>query len=135
MRAFIIAAIFALSACGAPPAEKSQTAPKEEARAPAPQFETTELAGNFFVGVASANIGPAAYPDLAREACGSRSFCKVGIWTDPERLPRGFPMTDREVGAQIFMYSLNRETGFEQTLWNCQVVPQSDPANCGLGPA
>lgn len=135
MRALVFASILTLAACGAPPADEAQTPPAEATPRPSAKLETTELAGNFMVAVAPAAAVAATYPDLARQACGSRTFCKVGIWTDPGFLPRGFPMTDREVAAQVFQYSLNRNTGFEQTLWNCRVAPQTDQANCGLGPA
>ena len=69
-------------------------------------------------------------PDIAREECGTRSFCKIMGWTDSAYQPRGFPMTDREVNAMTFSYSLNRDTGYEQVSWNCDIYKDIDPSGC-----
>ncbi len=68
--------------------------------------------------------------DIVREECGTRSFCKIMGWTDPAYEPRGFPMTDREVSAMTFSYSLNRDTGYEQVLWNCDIYKDVDSSGC-----
>lgn len=131
----LLALSLALVSCGppAPPAGTEKAEPSPPADQPIRALERREIANDFFVVVLDASVSPARYPDFARELCGERGFCKVGVWTDASLLPRGFPMTDREVAGEMFQYGLNRDTGYEATIWNCQVNPQDDPSNCGLG--
>jgi hypothetical protein len=129
MKRFVICLALALAACGAEPANGPQDAAEPPPRMPSP-LPMREIAGNFTVITVSRADDGKRFADQARYICGDKSFCKVGIWTDPDLMPRGFPMTDREVAGQAFMYSLNRDTGFEQTLWRCDWYPQSDPDHC-----
>lgn len=76
------------------------------------------------------NADPETLPDIARQQCGSQKICKVIGWTDPNFAARAFPMTDREVEAQAFQYTLNRNTGFEQMLWDCKKYVRSDENEC-----
>lgn len=102
----------------------------EPTAAAAKALTRRDIAGNFTVIHIAPGVNSASLPDLARDICGSRPFCKVGAWTDETLLPRGFPMTDREVAGQVFSYTLNRDTGFEQSLWRCALFPQPSPDLC-----
>lgn len=75
-------------------------------------------------------VDPETLPDIAREQCGDRKICKIIGWTDPKFAARAFPMTDREVEAQAFQYTLNRNTGFEQVLWDCRKWMQTKTDRC-----
>lgn len=93
--------------------------------------EFNAISGNdVFSMTFNAKADPETLPDIAREQCGKRDFCKVIGWTDPKFTARGFPMTQREVQAQAFQYSLNRNTGFEQMLWDCNQYTRSDKSQC-----
>lgn len=94
-----------------------------------PKFEL--IAGDAIYSMTfDAGADPQTLPDIAREHCGKQSFCKVLGWTDPKYAARGFPMTDREVAAEAFAYSLNRSTGFEQTMWDCKRWKRSNRDEC-----
>lgn len=69
-------------------------------------------------------------PALAKAHCGARSFCKVLAWTDPGKAATAFPMTDAEQESLAFSYSINRPTGFEQSLWSCRAYPDGTGDDC-----
>lgn len=71
---------------------------------------------------------------IARNECGPRDFCKVFAWQNRDAMAHGFPMTDREAAAMVFIYTVNRNNGFEQSLWNCAVYPAVAKANCMASP-
>lgn len=137
MRAILLAACLLISACNAPPPDTRKDAPPPETgaaaseKAPPAPLKTRQLAGIFSVAVVPNDADPASFPDLARDACGANEVCQIGLWNDESFAPRGFPMTDREVEAKVFQYNVNRNTGFERSLWNCDVYPQTEQANCG----
>lgn len=125
-------AVFIAGGVGAivdPPAPKAP--PQQAKQSVRPKAEFKVLAGDsFFAMTFSAEINPETLPDLARERCGSLVQCTVIGWTDPQFAARGWPMTDREVEQQDFHYSLNRDTGHEQTLWNCRRWRRAAPDQC-----
>ena len=104
--------------------------------APSPTFADANakfepISGDaIFAMTFDAGADPQTLPDLARAQCGKHAFCKVMGWTDPKYAARGFPMTDREVAAQAFAYSLNRSTGFEQSLWDCKRWKRKNKDEC-----
>lgn len=117
------------------PTEK-QVAANEDIKTPTnkytkaePKFEQIGGPG-FYSMVFNAKVDPQRLPDIAREQCGQNKICKIIGWTDPKFAARALPMTDREVSAQSFQYTLNRNTGFEQTLWDCKIWQQSNPDTC-----
>jgi hypothetical protein len=81
-----------------------------------PNAEFTLIGGDAIFAM---TFNPDALPDLARDQCGSMSWCQVLGWSDPKFAARGMPMTDREVGELAFSYLINRSTGYERVLWNC----------------
>ncbi len=90
-----------------------------------------KLAGDdMFVMTFNAKADPVELEKTIRDYCGSRKFCKVMGWTDPEYAPRGFPMTDREVQAQVLSYGINRSTGWEQFLWDCNLFSKQTGVEC-----
>jgi hypothetical protein len=123
MKRFAAGLFLALSACGAGASGAAQdTAATILAR--------REIAPDFTVVTVPADADGAGFAVLAREICGETPMCKVGIWTEPASLPRGFPMSEQDVDDQAFLYTRNRNTGFEQTVWHCGRYPQANPAHC-----
>ena len=90
-----------------------------------------ELAGeDMFVMTFNAKADPKTLPTIVRDHCGTRDFCKVFGWTNPEFAPRGFPMTDREEGAQVLSYGINRTTGYEELTWDCEKFGKMEGVIC-----
>lgn len=126
MKRFAACLFLALSACGAE-ASGASGAPQAAADAALPR---REIAPDFTVVAVPPDADGAGFAALARDICGETPMCKVGIWTDPAQLPTGFPMTEQAVADQAFLYTRNRNTGFEQTVWLCDRYPQPNPAHC-----
>ena len=89
-----------------------------------------EINPNIF----SIAVTPASPPEslltLAKETCGSRDWCQVHVWDEVASAARGFPLTDPEVAAQRFSYSVNRATGHDRGLWDCQRYPATPAESC-----
>lgn len=67
---------------------------------------------------------------VSREKCGQKNMCSIFAWSNETDIARAFPMTDREVEAQIFTYKVNRNTGFDQRLWNCSLYKEKSGDDC-----
>lgn len=122
-------AVFGITALGYtldPQADSQSPAGKTIAK---PEFKP--ISGDDVISMLfDPGVDRSALPDIAREYCGSRNFCKIMGWTDPAFIPHGFPMTDREVEAMAFSYSLNRDTGLDQALWDCRGDSKRPKSEC-----
>jgi hypothetical protein len=118
MKARYFAMTWLIVVAGCTPPATQRNAIKAQVE-PAPEFREIGPNGQFAMLIPS-GLDPGRFDDLARERCGAREFCMVIGWTDPAVAARALPMTDREVTAQAFIYTLNRTTGFEQGLWDCR---------------
>lgn len=85
--------------------------------------------GNYAM-VAGKSVSPDQLVGLAKDKCGREPICSVHGWNDKTAAPRSLPMTNAEVMAQVFTYTVNRHTGFERALWNCKVYPRADADQC-----
>lgn len=102
-----------------------------------PSAEFITLPGDHvFAMIVSAGTPADDLPGLAKEKCGATDFCKVLGWNDRAKAARSMPMTDSEVASQVFHYTLNRNTSFEQLLWNCTSYPEKkgNPSQCMATP-
>jgi hypothetical protein len=79
-------------------------------------------------------INADAVEAAARKKCQTESHCSVYGWTDEANMASTLPMLDREASAMVFSYSVNRTTGYEKSLWNCQVVKRPNPDQCLAAP-
>lgn len=110
-----------------PKTEQTRTTSTYEAA----DAEFNPLAGkDMFSIVFGPKVDPAELRKLVRKHCGSREFCKVFGWADPDFAPRGFPMTDREVEAQVLSYGINRTTGYEEFYWDCDKFGKMEGIDC-----
>lgn len=110
-----------LFGCGeAQPVAPAETAPAPPPAAPAIS-EQRELRPDMFAVQINSATPREEVEKAARDLCDSRDWCKVLGWVDQDRMPRGFPMTDREVEAQSFSLTINRASGMDEAVW-------SDPA-------
>lgn len=65
-----------------------------------------------------------------RAHCAGRSWCKVLGWSNADYLPGAMPLTDREAAAQIYSYTLNRETGADEAMFDCRAFKSSPTFRC-----
>lgn len=95
----------------------------------APRFTTMNGFSNYSMVIPEEMVADQVLA-AAKDRCGTASHCTVLGWADPAKAARGLPMTDAEAAAQVFSYSLNRTTGYEQTLWRCTVYPRPNRDEC-----
>ena len=95
----------------------------------APDFRALPGQGNFAMVVAR-GADPASFPALAKAKCGAAVRCSVFAWDDAASAATALPMTDREIKSEVFAYALNRDSGFERSLWNCTVTPRANREEC-----
>jgi hypothetical protein len=125
---WIVPVIAALAGCGAP---SSSSESPEPAAALAPRIVSTQaIDAPLPVYRMVVEPGAPGLTEKARELCGSASHCSVYAWTDAALAGRGFPFTDRERAGLVFQYDVNRSTGFERSLFDCQAFPQPDANQC-----
>ena len=126
MRRVYLAALLATSACGTEPVAVNERV----AEAPQPEFR--ELPGqNRFVMILPDEADPGRWKLVAKDKCGAVDFCQIFAWTDAVEAPQTFPMTDREVETMAFSYSVNRNSGHEQALWDCDRFARDRADECG----
>lgn len=119
--AIVLAYALALAACGGQVAEQS---------AAKPEFRALPGLNNWTMIIPS-DIPSDEWRAAAREKCGSADFCGVYGWDNPTDAAQSLPMTDAEVASQIFSYSVNRTTGYEQALFDCTRVERENSDECG----
>lgn len=100
------------------------------AMAPAkPEFRSMKGL-NYFAMIVPEGTDPGTFPALAKERCGEADICSVYAWPDDASAARALPMTDREVSTRLFAYDINRNSGLEQSLWNCRIYPRANKEDC-----
>lgn len=84
-----------------------------------PEFKL--IAGkSIFAMTFDGNSDPDKILAAARAKCNEFTQCQVQGWTQRDKAAGAFPMTDREVEAVAFSYTLNRTTGMDKTTWECR---------------
>jgi hypothetical protein len=110
-------------------ADKAIT-PEQLTERGAKQLKIVSPGGDAFVVVLDRKVPANRYPALALAACGQKEFCKFMGWTDADRAPKGFPITDQAHKALSFSYLRNKSNGFEKMLWNCKEFARPDQSQC-----
>lgn len=105
------------ASCGPSGASPEPAAPTETQSTKVVFANQRELARDMTAVNIPNNSNRDAVEEAARELCDGKDFCKVLGWPEGTSVPRGFPMTDREVSGQVFSYSLNRQTGMDEAVW------------------
>lgn len=70
----------------------------------------------------------------AKTKCGRAMICKVLGWNDTSKIASRLPMTNPEVISQVFDFSLNRNTGYEEAKWECSAYPTAPRDSCFSAP-
>lgn len=130
--AYLTLASLTLWACE--PAAKNEMAVAPAAGAPddpARPFEFIAMRGeNMWAMVAPDDADALSIAEAAKDRCGTNDFCQVRAWSDRISAARALPMTYQETNSQLFSYALNRDTGYEETMWDCERFPQPNADNC-----
>jgi hypothetical protein len=116
-------ALLTLAGCGQPADAPKAAEPEPPARVVFEQSVT--LAPLMYAVLIPDGAEKAAVEEAARDKCTGENICAVMGWTDRAFLPRGYPMTDREVEAQAFAYRVNRNTGLDEAVWLNADAPSS----------
>ena len=92
--------------------------------------ESHEIAPTIFAVLIPAASAPDQVEVSARKLCEGATRCTVLGFTEKSLMPTAMPMTEREAAGQIYGYSLNRETGMDESLWDCSSFVGVDPSRC-----
>ena len=107
----------------------NQTISEQEHSPPSLIEQNAIIPGTIFATF-DPTAGYDAMQNAAKKACRNETICKVVIFPPETVLPTQFPMTEREVAEQIGNYTLNRNTGADDLLANCEVVKNAPEAKC-----
>lgn len=123
----VLAPALVLAGCGG--ADASGDAADPVVSGPQPEF--IQLRGeNVWVMIIPPDADPAQIKPWAKDRCGEVEFCKVFGWTDRASAARALPMTDAELESQAVSYGVNRATGYENFVWDCDRFPKTEGINC-----
>lgn len=94
-------------------------------------IEFSEMPGlNQFAMLIPADLGRDEMVVAAKDKCGNNDICSIFGWRNKVDMARALPMTDRELKTLSFSYTINRTTGFERSLWNCDIYPKKNRDEC-----
>lgn len=119
-------ALLASAAC-APPQEAEAESENAAVAAPNVRGETTPkfklIAGDaIYVMIVDPKSNPASWRAAAKAHCGTKDFCQVMGWTDASMAAATLPMTDTEVDTKVFQFNINRTTGLDRAIWECEAM-------------
>jgi hypothetical protein len=92
------------------------------------QIETMKIGDGYFAAYGDKNVTETEWIAAAQKSCEGQSRCDFMGWNDKANIPTKMPMLDREANSMVFNYSLNRDSNFEQSLFNCDVF-KGKPSN------
>lgn len=92
--------------------------------------ETAEVAPGVLVARMDGPMPYNAIAEAAKRQCGKHAICKVIGWVGTSPLPKAFPLTDVEAESSAFNYTLNRSSGADELLVDCDVIESQDRARC-----
>lgn len=76
-----------------------------------------------FVVVLPTGVTREAVDAEARRVCRGKANCQMLGWTDPDLVASAMPMTEREVAGLKYSYSLNRNSGLDESTADCSLLP------------
>lgn len=68
--------------------------------------------------------------NLSENFCADKPVCFTHIYLTGTAAPKGFPLSDSEVAAEIATYNRNKNTGAERMLWSCSRFPDEPSSTC-----
>lgn len=96
---------------------------------PAEEITKHEVADGLYVVSISGTADPRSFEALASETCAGRAMCMVGFWEKGAE-PSSMPFSEEQISAQLFAYTINRESGFQRSAWACEKYKDIPPAHC-----
>lgn len=92
---------------------------------------TGQQGDNYFFTVPKSHATNQEYLlNVSKGMCFNKTYCYIHIWEAGTAAPTRFPLTDREVKAQIASYTSNKRTGKEAMLWSCKKFPKTPKSAC-----
>ena len=67
---------------------------------------------------------------VAEGICSNKPICFAHFWVAGTAAPRGFPLSDAEVGREIAAFNHNKHTGARRMLWKCSKFPRESTKTC-----
>jgi spore germination cell wall hydrolase CwlJ-like protein len=71
-----------------------------------------------------------SYAVAALNICAAKQACSVMGWTDPNYVPKAFPVSGASMQHVSFVYKKDKATGAEQIYWNCEQIQRANKAQC-----
>lgn len=86
---------------------------------------------NFFFTVSNPWASDKNYVlNTAERFCSDKPVCIAHFYLTGTASPKGFPLSDSEVEAEIATYNRNKNSGLNRVLWNCSKFPEESGDNC-----
>lgn len=97
---------------------------------PPPSFAPTANNPDAFLVTFGADIAADSYPELAKQACGTRPRCLFMAWPSAALTPKALPASTSQLESMVFHYL--RDPGFKQdrTRWDCSRARRANPGEC-----
>lgn len=109
------------------------SAPPEPTRfASVREIGASSAVGKTFAVLVPEGAAPSQMEHWSRRLCEGESFCLVLGWSEAALMASAMPMADREASSLEFSYRLNRHTGLDAAVWNCDRWP-GEPDSCAHG--
>lgn len=101
------------------------------------QAEKTDLelvgqqADNYFFTLSKPWILDKNYINrIAKGFCSNKNICFAHFWEKGKAKPNKFPLTNKEINAQMATYRINKYTKKEVILWSCKHFPGTPNDEC-----
>ena len=105
--------------------------------APFAQAEKTDLelvsqqGVAYFFTLSKPWIRDQAYVErTARAFCSDKQVCRFHVWEKGSTTPRGYPMTDKEIAAEVASFEQNKSTKLSRMNWSCKVFRHLPKGQC-----
>ena len=118
-----ICATMALSACDVQ--QTNVVGPKETG-----QFTLKSIGNEMYAMIGDPTVAADAWVSRAQQQCAGKQICTVMGWTDGKNAATAMPMLDREAVSKVFNYSVNRNSNFENSLFDCDVFKGIPSERC-----
>lgn len=86
---------------------------------------------NFFFTISNPWASDKKYIlNTAERFCADKPVCIAHFYLAGTAAPKGFPLNDSEVDAEIATYNKNKNTGLNRILWSCSKFQGEPSSSC-----
>jgi hypothetical protein len=93
-------------------------------------LEFKPIGNDIYTVVLPRDAEPEAIDRAARAHCAGKAMCDVWGWVDADKAATASPMTDRETMARIYSLKINRNTGYDRSVFACSVFARAPKDQC-----